>query len=63
MEGRRTTMVTSNDVSEVIAEKEKRVDRLREELQICRGVIQDKMNELIQLEEEILLLQGILVNR
>jgi hypothetical protein len=63
MEGWRTTMVTSNDVSEVIAEKEKRVDRLREELQICRGVIQDKMNELIQLEEEILLLQGILVNR
>ena len=56
-------MVTSNDVSEVIAEKEKRVDRLREELQICRRVIQDKMNELIQLEEEILLLQGILVSR
>lgn len=56
-------MVTSNDVSEAIAEKETRVDRLREELEICRGVIQDKMSELIQLEEEILLLQGILVNR
>ncbi|MGD0963844.1 MAG: hypothetical protein ABSA57_08090 [Candidatus Acidiferrales bacterium] len=52
-----------DNIKEVIEEKAKRVDRLREELEICKLVIQSKMNEVIQIEEEILLLQELLVNQ
>lgn len=45
------------NVNEVIEEKGKRVERLHEELEICKIVIQDKINEVLQLQEEISLLQ------
>lgn len=46
------------NLDEVIEEKGQRLERLREELEICKGVIQDKMNEVIHLQEEISFLHG-----
>ena len=46
-----------NNIDHVIAEKSKRIVRLHEELEICKLVIQDKMNEVVQLQDEILLLR------
>lgn len=48
------------NVNEVIEEKGKRVERLHEELEICKVVIQDKINEVLQLQEEISLLEEFL---
>ena len=50
-----------NNISEVIEEKEKRVARLHEELEICKMVIENKINEVVQLQEEIPLLQEFLI--
>jgi len=50
------TMLKS--VNEAIEEKNKRVERLHEELEICRILIQDKMTEAVQLLEELSLLQN-----
>jgi hypothetical protein len=49
--------VMLKSVNEAIEEKSKRVERLHEELEICRILIQDKMNEAVQLLEELSLLQ------
>lgn len=49
-----------SNVHEVIQEKRERVERLYEELEICKVVIQDKMSEVVQLEKDISLLQEFL---
>jgi hypothetical protein len=48
-------MLTNMD--QVVTEKTRRIVRLQEELEICKVVIEEKMNEVIQLEQEILLLK------
>lgn len=45
------------NVDQVVTEKTRRIVRLQEELEICKVVIQEKMNEVVQLEQEILLLK------
>lgn len=45
------------NVDQIVTEKTRRIVRLQEELEICKVVVQEKMNEVIQLEQEILLLK------
>ena len=45
------------NVDQVVTEKTRRIERLQEELEICKVVIQEKMDEVIQPEQEILLLK------
>jgi hypothetical protein len=51
----RIRMLTN--VDQVVTEKTRRIVRLQEELEICKVVIEEKMSEVIQLEQEILLLK------
>jgi hypothetical protein len=52
-----------NNVTELIARKGNRLEPLHEELEICKALIQDKMNEVIRLQEEITLLQDFVTSK
>jgi hypothetical protein len=46
-----------NNANDVITHNEKRLERLYEELEICKMLIQDKINEVVRLQQEIVFLQ------
>jgi hypothetical protein len=52
-----------NNVRELITQTAKAIEPAPEELQICKALIQDKLNEVVRLQEEISLLQEFLINR
>ena len=51
--------MTNNSANDVIEEKKERLERLCEELEICKLVIQDKIKEATQIQAEISLLQNL----
>jgi len=52
-----------NNVREVITQRGKNIQPLPEELEICKALIQDKLNEVICLQEEIALLQDFVASK
>jgi hypothetical protein len=52
-----------NKVTEVITQKGTRIAPLPEELEICKALIQDKMNDVVRLQEEISLLQDFVASK
>jgi hypothetical protein len=52
-----------NNLREVITQKGSTIDPLPEELEICKALIQDKINEVVKLQEEISLLQEFVASK
>jgi hypothetical protein len=52
-----------NKLHQLIAQKAKLLDPLPEELEICKALIQDKINQVVALQEEITLLQEFVASR